>query len=419
MVRCSAVHDVQLEKRTYDPVTGFMRAPAALARTGIQNYTAKELKLDEKLGLPPAQVIRMMRPAQEVFAADALASFEQAPVTINHPDDDVTAENWRDYAGGEAYGIAQAGDLMKGTLCVKDAGAVAAVKAGKAQISCGYDFDVDMTPGKTTDGLEYDAVMRNIRGNHVAIVDAARGGPRLRIADRKARDQMETTKVKIGKFSVRVVDAEAQTAQDAVDALVEESSATKTELAKAKDAITAESKKVADAATAATAKDAAHATALAAKDAEIAELKAKQPKPGDVEAAAEARTLVLAGAAKVTDSLDPKGKTTHQIRVIALDAVLKGEGALKTVASAVLGGELAKADEGTVTKAFDAVVAATAAATEGRDAAAAGATNDDLAAILAGVRGRGASAADSKPVGRDAMIATITANSRKPITKAA
>jgi uncharacterized protein len=46
----------------------------------------------------------------------------------------------------------------------------------KKELSSAYRYRADMTPG-TYEGMPYDGVMRDIVGNHVALVDSGRAGP--------------------------------------------------------------------------------------------------------------------------------------------------------------------------------------------------------------------------------------------------
>ncbi|MDD0873422.1 DUF2213 domain-containing protein, partial [Xylella fastidiosa] len=80
--------DVQLTQRRKTP-EGYLIVPARFARTGIQHYAAHELGLS---GADPQRVIRVYRPPEEVFAAEAIASFDGRPITDEHPDEEVTAE---------------------------------------------------------------------------------------------------------------------------------------------------------------------------------------------------------------------------------------------------------------------------------------------------------------------------------------
>lgn len=80
---------------------GYLVAEARIARTGVQNYTASELGLKDR---KPGDVIRVYRPEEEVFAADAMAGLAHRPITIDHPSEMVTADNWRKHAVGSVGG---------------------------------------------------------------------------------------------------------------------------------------------------------------------------------------------------------------------------------------------------------------------------------------------------------------------------
>lgn len=162
---------------------GYLVAEARIARTGIQQYYAGELGMKDRA---PTDVIRVYRPDDEVFAADALSSMAHRPITIDHPRENVTADNWKRYAVGSTGGeVARDGEFVKVPLVLMDAAAIKAVDAGKRELSVGYKCTLDMTPGTTPGGETYDAVQRGITGNHLAICDIARGGPQLRIGDQE------------------------------------------------------------------------------------------------------------------------------------------------------------------------------------------------------------------------------------------
>lgn len=186
MTRYLAYDVFSLTSRTMTP-EGFLVAPGTLARTGVQLYRAHELGLDES-GMDPMRIVRLHRPAEEVFAPASMASFENKPITLGHPEGGVSAANWEKLAKGEVCDISRSGELMAATLHVKSAEAIAQVQSGKVELSSGYTFLLDMTPGTTADGQPYDGVQREIRGNHVAIVDAARCGSACRIGDAKPNE---------------------------------------------------------------------------------------------------------------------------------------------------------------------------------------------------------------------------------------
>ena len=154
---------------------GWLKAPAFLTRTGIFEYRMADGSVRRELRLP-----------DDVFAADALGSFSMVPVTDGHPDPakeprGLTADNVAHYQVGQVgENIHPEGDKVAAVLMITSAKAIEKVLAGKTQLSCGYDCETDETPGEWN-GQRYDAIQRRIRGNHVALVDVARGGPEIRL----------------------------------------------------------------------------------------------------------------------------------------------------------------------------------------------------------------------------------------------
>lgn len=151
-------------RRTAD---GRLRVDGALTRSGVFVYRDGSGK--ER---------REYRAPDEVFAAHSLETFAAVPVTLDHPPVPVTAANAREYAVGlTGENVRRDGDHAVASLTVFDAAAVAAIEAGKRELSCGYEVDLVHESGVTPDGEHFDARQTNIRGNHVAIVDTGRAGP--------------------------------------------------------------------------------------------------------------------------------------------------------------------------------------------------------------------------------------------------
>jgi uncharacterized protein len=67
-------------------------------------------------------------------------------------------------------------EWIRASLVVSDGEVQDAIEGGHAgAISCGYSCDLEMTAGVAPDGQAYDAIQRNIRFNHVAILTADQG----------------------------------------------------------------------------------------------------------------------------------------------------------------------------------------------------------------------------------------------------
>jgi len=144
-----------------------------VARTGTQEY------LPEELGLTGSDPVPVFRSETEVFAPETLASFEGMPVTNDHPPDGVDIENIRRLQMGHAHnvrrGTGEESDLLLADLIITDPRLIDAILEGKREISCGYTYEL-----AEEDGQYYQ---RKIRGNHIAVVDAGRAGPRVSIKD--------------------------------------------------------------------------------------------------------------------------------------------------------------------------------------------------------------------------------------------
>lgn len=175
----------QLSPRQSMTPEGFLLCEAVpIARTGYQLYADGEIP-----GMTVDQdgILTIRRGEAEVFRPETIASFEGKPVTIEHPPEFVTPENWKDHAVGTTQNVRRGenieSDLLLADLLITDAEAIKLVRAepGKPamrEVSCGYDSGyVQDAPGA--------GHQRDIIGNHVAIVPRGRAGPRCSIQDKE------------------------------------------------------------------------------------------------------------------------------------------------------------------------------------------------------------------------------------------
>lgn len=183
---------------------GYLVARARVARTGIQEYLGSEVGKDD---MP---TVRVYRPEAQVFATDSFETYGNLPVTLDHPPELVSADSWKKYAVGHVrQKIIRDGDYVVCDMQVTDAAAIAAVQTGKRQLSMGYQHNLDWTPGTTPDGQAYDAVQTDLRMNHVAIVDQARGGSQLVIDAQQEKPDMGLKTVQVDGIPVETTDAGA------------------------------------------------------------------------------------------------------------------------------------------------------------------------------------------------------------------
>lgn len=143
---------------------------AVLARTGDQDYYASEIYPD---WTGEDKLIKVYRRPEQVFSQETLASFENKPITEEHPDEDVNPENHHEYAVGFARDIrrgkdADGNDVMLGNIIITDSDAINDIENGiRTELSCGYNCDI--TTGEHPEQI-------NIRGNHIALCEKGRAG---------------------------------------------------------------------------------------------------------------------------------------------------------------------------------------------------------------------------------------------------
>jgi hypothetical protein len=190
-------------RRTDD---GYMAVHAKAARTGIYQYLGREIDPEGK-HFTADQVVNVYRPPEEVFDKASLGSFVGKPITDDHPSEGVNASNWRDLARGTIMGAARDGEHVGFDLAFLDASLIGKIDDGKRELSNGYEANISIEDGTAPDGTEYHAVQRQIRGNHVAVVDAGRAGESCRIGDAAACTPIPSDEVKKLLVDQRTYDA--------------------------------------------------------------------------------------------------------------------------------------------------------------------------------------------------------------------
>lgn len=323
--------------------SGYLESFARTARTGVQKYLGRELGRDE-LG-----IVNVYRDESEVFNKDSLQTFSKLPITDDHPATDVDASNWRDLAVGvTGDDVLRDGEYLKIGLKITDANAVKAVQDGKRELSVGYSAEIVWADGVAPDGTPYQAVQRNIKANHIAIVNSGRAGSQARIGDSwgamplNGADLIDfahgTNKVNDFQPGVQPKTVKGGRMSDQTKPVVLGDSVAQVLL---NDVATVEKfksdmqQKLKDAQTALN-------DAIAAKDEEIGSLKAelasaKAAAIVDVDALVAARTELVAQVKTLDAAIEPKGKSDAELKRAAVASKL-GDAAVTGVSDAEVNG---------------------------------------------------------------------------------
>lgn len=137
---------------------------------------------------------RELRHPDEVFAQDSLDSLKLIPITVGHPKVPrgllTTQTSKQHLVGMTGDAVSHDEEFVDVTIAVNSDEGIKAIELDKKEeLSCGYTYKRDNTPGEY-DGVAYDCIQREIRYNHLAIVKRGRAGKKVRI--NVATDGVET-----------------------------------------------------------------------------------------------------------------------------------------------------------------------------------------------------------------------------------
>jgi hypothetical protein len=299
---------------------GFLRIPIRATRTGVFTYYNGDGTIRREVRLP-----------EEVFHPDSMPTMAGIPLTIRHPEELVTVDNVEEHTiglTGDQIEKAEGKFLdIMGTITKK--GAIEdlqkKVDAGITQeVSCGYLCELEFKPG-VYNGERYDAIQRNIRYNHLALVDRGRAGKDVKIKldgddavfyhEYKGAISMKKITIDGVEFEVedKVAEAiEAKMKKDQSDLASQKKRADENETK------LAEVKKEKDQAEAK--KDSAESK-LSNLEKENKELKEKRIDQADLDKAVEERAQVCSVAGKFIPEFKKDGKTNLEIKKEVIKAV--------------------------------------------------------------------------------------------------
>lgn len=192
--RCMMAQDRSM--RSYDEDGRLHVETSNISKATVNPYYGSEIPNHDKLGLEPTKVYYMLRDPEEL--EKAVQTFNNLPLLSKHIP--VSAdEPQKDVIVGTTGSDAKFEDgYLKCSLAVWDSEAIAGIESGEQmELSSAYRYVADMTPGEFN-GMRYDGVMRDIVGNHVALVDVGRAGRDVVVSDADPFSERKVMKLKKG-----------------------------------------------------------------------------------------------------------------------------------------------------------------------------------------------------------------------------
>lgn len=128
---------------------------------------------------PDGSIRRELRLPEEVFAKESLDSYKGKPIIITHDAGMVTNENVDDEIIGTILSPGyQDGEHVRAEIVIHNTNALKECEL--RELSLGYSLESEDSPGEW-EGKPYDCIQRNIRINHLALVQNARAGESARL----------------------------------------------------------------------------------------------------------------------------------------------------------------------------------------------------------------------------------------------
>lgn len=178
-----------MDERTVDGNGWFEVKANPISKVGIFPYSGKQLGLD---GDNANKIFQVLRPPEELGNPECVASFKLVPWIDEHvmlgPEMQKLTPNAIPAEQKGVQGvIGEEVFFQDGTLFANikafSSTLAALIEAGKRELSAGYRCIYDWTAG-VWNGQNFDVVQRNIRGNHLALVQEGRMGPDVAVMDR-------------------------------------------------------------------------------------------------------------------------------------------------------------------------------------------------------------------------------------------
>lgn len=164
---------------------GFMHvAISPLTKEQVAPYYGREIPRWEQLGLDPEKTYFGYRPAEELSKPETIESTNGIPIHYRHHPDFADAPAKATRVGQTGTDGKWEAPYLMNSLHILDKTAQDVIENGTMrELSLAYRYDPDFQSGQTESGEKYDFTMRNIRANHLALVEEGRAGEDVLVLD--------------------------------------------------------------------------------------------------------------------------------------------------------------------------------------------------------------------------------------------
>lgn len=153
-----------------------------ISKANVCPYFGREIPNWQELGLDGDKVYRLYRDPEEL--AKGASTFNNLPILNKHIRVTVEEPKQENVVGSIGSDVSFSAPFLQASLSFWVASAIAGIESEQqCELSPAYYYRADMTPGVSPDGEAFDGVMRDIVGNHLAVIETGRTGPDVYVAD--------------------------------------------------------------------------------------------------------------------------------------------------------------------------------------------------------------------------------------------
>ncbi len=199
------VNDMALDRepshRRYDDDGRLHVDSSNISKAVVNDYYGEEIPGWERLGLEPRRKYRMLRDPEEL--KKAAPTFNNLPILSRHVPTSAVSHPKELTIGSTGTDAEYDHPYLKNSLVFWPQSDIDKIEdEEQRELSCSYHYDPDMTAGQY-EGQPYDGIIRNIRGNHVALVETGRAGPDVMVGDSAIEKEQDMTTISTGALILK------------------------------------------------------------------------------------------------------------------------------------------------------------------------------------------------------------------------
>ena len=184
MLKTLLEHKEVMDKKEIDHNDYWYIKDNPLSKVGVFPYLGRQISAD----LEPDKIYQVLRPEEELNSQETLDSFKLVPIVDDHTmlgtKPGMMPAEEKGVHGVIGDDVYYKDGIIYGDLKIFSESLKEEIENGKKELSMGYFCDYELSDGKFN-GEPYQAIQRNLRINHVALVDEGRMGADVRVMDRQ------------------------------------------------------------------------------------------------------------------------------------------------------------------------------------------------------------------------------------------